>query len=60
MVIANPVPESRLKSLKREARRLKKELGIQHAKALDQVAQIQGYVHWHDLLKKNGLIGINR
>jgi hypothetical protein len=37
-------------NLRREAHELKKLKGIQHAKALDQVAKAYGYEKWTDLI----------
>jgi hypothetical protein len=36
--------------LRREAHNLKKAKGIQHAKALDEVAKAYGYAKWTDLI----------
>jgi hypothetical protein len=42
--------------LRREAHELKKLKGIQHAKALDEVAKAYGYDKWTDLIAaQNGL-----
>lgn len=45
-----------VEKLRREAHELKKLKGIQHAKALDQVAQAYGYSKWTDLIAaQNGV-----
>jgi hypothetical protein len=41
------------KLLKRQAKKLSKELGIKHAAALDQVAAKAGYVSWKDFHKRS-------
>lgn len=40
-----------IEQLKRDAKRLKKALGITHTAALNKVAQEQGYNSWEDLIK---------
>jgi hypothetical protein len=44
---------SSIDSLKREATRLKKRLGISHAEALDRIASQHGYANWSLLAKKS-------
>lgn len=39
--------------LKRQAKKLKKEKGITHAKSLDLIAKSKGYNNWKDLIKNN-------
>ena len=40
-------PSSHVEKLKQQARKLKKELGLAHHEALDQVAKKSHYLHWH-------------
>lgn len=49
------MPHLNIDNLRREAHQLKKLKGIQHAKALDQVAVAYGYSKWTDLIaEQNG------
>jgi uncharacterized protein YozE (UPF0346 family) len=45
---------SHIKTLKREASKLKKQKLIPHVRALDEIAVAQGYRHWTDLLAHVG------
>lgn len=39
--------------LKRLAKQIKKDMGIPHHLALDQIAREKGFLDWKDLLNKN-------
>ncbi|MCD9539204.1 tetratricopeptide repeat protein [Photobacterium carnosum] len=43
-------------SLKKTAKKLKKDLGIKHSKALDLVAEKNGFKNWNEFLKAEPLI----
>jgi hypothetical protein len=44
------ITPSRLKRRREEAKRLKKEKGIQHARALDEIATANGWLDWKELV----------
>lgn len=46
--MANKTP---LDAFKREAKKLKKATGISHTDALEQVARLRGYAHYHEAFK---------
>lgn len=44
-------PSSHVEKLKQKARKLKRELGLSHHEALDQVAKKFYYHHWHHVIE---------
>lgn len=47
------IPLAAVEKLKQKARRLKKESGIAHHEALDQVAKEAGFDHWHHVAESS-------
>ncbi|OAI20578.1 hypothetical protein A1507_04910 [Methylomonas koyamae] len=45
------IPSVTVQKLKQSARRIKKKLGLSHYEALDKVAEMAGFNHWHHVIQ---------
>ena len=45
------IPSVTVEKLKQSARRIKKKLGLSHHEALDKVAEMAGFNHWHHVIQ---------
>ena len=52
------VPNVTLEKFRQKARKLKRESGISHTQALDQVAICNGFKHWHQVVESAKLTSV--